>query len=381
MGVVYEVSGRVIAPLIGGYDTLPVNKLIGSNEPLRPTEFKGKWRWWMRTAIVSALGSKCDYTIAEEFVNGILGSTSQPSKYQLILEPGECYGGRIILTGKSRIPRLRQRFFRIKEELYIPTYCNFRLTIRRTNDVDPRAEDLALRTLTLFLLLDGVGSASNRGFGSIAPQQISHFEPAARLLGELRRARYADEIRNAVLNFIETTKTVASAYVGKRESDGSLPRVPSLGNIRFDAVDKSGLGIPMILLTVGRATLKSHLMRSCGRVCPPLTRSNGTFDYHTWILGLPRGRMDKGGRTVHGYSFEDADRRQSSIKLKIMELGRRWVFVTGMPSLDWPIDSLKHKKAYGKPISIKNAFPGLSDEEIIARVFEWAWNCVRRCLR
>jgi CRISPR type III-B/RAMP module RAMP protein Cmr1 len=67
---VISLEVELAYPRIGGYKATPCSIDLNICEPPRATEFKGLWRWWMRVALATYLGS---YSAAEKEVSKLLG--------------------------------------------------------------------------------------------------------------------------------------------------------------------------------------------------------------------------------------------------------------------------------------------------------------------
>jgi len=342
-----EVRGRILAPLMGWYNTRPYSSRLGLPGWERATEIKGKWRWWMRVA-AAPFFPNAGLSELDEKISHIMGSTSNPSpftikfeipylesikrKYEEVVsslegvdDPGKA---RKKLAEKYRfwtsIPRIKvlllrrrgedaKHYIRRAAELLAPLLAspfNFRLTVeweREGNEME-----FARDVLFLYLLLDGVGALSNRGFGSIVPQRVEPGE-YSRYIGSFSRIR----------EFVDRVLEEGQAVFGRRPSD-ELLLSPSLARLDLMVSRHSWRSIPEALWQAGQITLRREL----GRV-------------DTWPLGLPRySDFFKAGYLIDS----EKGRRQSAISIKVVPFSSFYkLLVRGMWSNDWVIKSIKHR--------------------------------------
>jgi CRISPR-associated protein Cmr1 len=74
---VISLEVELVYPRIGGYKAAPCSIDLNMCEPPRATEVKGLWRWWMKVALATYLGS---YSVAEKEVSKLLGGGENKHK-------------------------------------------------------------------------------------------------------------------------------------------------------------------------------------------------------------------------------------------------------------------------------------------------------------
>jgi CRISPR-associated protein Cmr1 len=77
---VLSLEVELAYPRIGGYKATPCSIDLNICEPPRATEVKGLWRWWMRVALATYLGS---YPDAEKVVSKLLGGGEDKHRQSL----------------------------------------------------------------------------------------------------------------------------------------------------------------------------------------------------------------------------------------------------------------------------------------------------------
>ena len=424
---------------IGGYNARPYSSELGLQEKPRSQAIRGVWRWWARALLAGAWYEKYGnfprgIRDLDEMVAPVLGSTGQASKLFVRVSVEETAAGEaeaqsaeaqrardIARLKLFRPPRgedeQRYREEENPEKYFSPHDLAFTVELvkRPHAQVSREEEAFSIRSLVLSLVLGGVGSITNRGFGSTQLKilRANGDGALASLLGELYSAENSQAVRERLDKLVNSALEAAGEYLNylpggqKSAREGTrLPRYPVLSR---KGVEVGGVNAPLFrlevacrsfespldaLIQIGNATLKASWKRVLG-FDPKAERGGG---YHTWILGLPRSSVIRGRRT--GYTektergYQDP-RRQSAISFSVIpSRGSYYVAVYGFLSFDW-LDLLRRgsfvrigekeesvcsllKQVKG-PGGQKN-LSGLSEERRLVEVFDTAWSFVMKSI-
>jgi hypothetical protein len=234
---------------------------------------------------------------------------------------------RIKLVSMER-ERNRERYYNIQASII--------LMAGRAEKLTKEEALFGLSSLLISLLLSGVGSITNRGFGKL---KITNLIPGPRfrndkdmkyiknILSELYKT--SDQVTLKLKDLIKKSLEYASSYKGYRaEIKGvSIENIPPYSALLPDCnppifrMEKicvpKNKDVIQILECIGKSTMKTEWKNARGM---PL-RSVGK-NFHTWVLGLPR--YQKKVQKL-GYIFDNSKetRRQSPIGFTVLKLDSR----------------------------------------------------------
>jgi CRISPR type III-B/RAMP module RAMP protein Cmr1 len=415
--------------LIGGYNASPYSIRLNLPEFPRVQEFKGLWRWWFRALIggvlwESGLRNKQLKKRTIETSMDVLGSLKSASK--LILNVNLDFK-----EWESKFKKIKNIPTRpIPFSEVIPSYENkkyaasylpspipprlfllqmglpqevaksriscfepgasFSLTLKRrpTSDISKLEEKVALEALCFSLIFGGIGAITRRGFGATYIDAINDcdYEDIKGLVEKIFKNGDERALRNFVSQVMNDTHNLLQ--VGGSETFQELPDFPILSSqnkiFRWallklkleedkevdEILQKMGYEdteAMRLLAWLGYSTVKATWKINNNE--PP---NDPDFNFHTWILGLPRGVKGTGYKPVN----EKYNRRVSSISLKpLRRIGdRSWdVMIYGFASRDWP-EKINHFSYPNVPRLIN------IDEVMIEQAFDRAWNTILEIL-
>lgn len=395
----FEVE-TITHALVGGYDASPYSVNLGIFELPRAQALKGMWRWWLRALIGGALWEaglrnrkELEDRIREE-VRKILGSTKQASK--LLFHVGGLENISSIKISAKALQELRNegnvrvlparmvllQMGQPSEQAAARISCikpgsKFNVIVKKRPYAKLSEPEglLALWSLTLSLILGGIGAATRRGFGALKVKIKTKYDSIARKIEELNEANDSRSIKGALTSMIDSALSSTRDFLGvsRGRETRELPPFPVLTHpaslpFRLDVCQVSSqredrelkrlgfkdedLSAITLLKKLGKATLVAS-WRKVGH-------ERGYIKYHTWIMGLPR----KG--------YKPPERRASAIylrPLKHMDETAWAVVVYGFVSRDWP-----------KMIKLGREEINTTKKELIEQAFNQAWNIVIKIL-
>ncbi|MEM1522219.1 MAG: type III-B CRISPR module RAMP protein Cmr1 [Thermofilaceae archaeon] len=442
-GLVARIRVRnVTITRIGGYNARPYSSELDLQERPRSQAIRGVWRWWARALVAGAWYEEySDFPSSledlDELLAPVLGSTNSASKLSLRVSAGTVQAGveeaerikRIARLKLFRPPRSEDKRRYLSEEnprrYFSPSKLRFTIELFRRPHASLSSEEklFSLYSLVLSLALGGVGSITNRGFGS-TQLSVSCADKGCRVLQDTLSRMYAagnpQDVQECLNSLIDNAMSVAKQYLSRipeklKPAQGTqLPRYPVLSRkeitvgktraplFRIQVINKPFPDPTSALSRIGSATLKASWKQAL-KLDP---RKESSEKYHTWILGLPRSSEYEGQKT--GYVEQTASgyqnlRRQSAILFSVIpsEKGSRrsyYVAVCGFLTFDW-LDLLKREsfvhiggggeqsvcsllREIRDPSSGKlRSLEGLSLEQQLVEVFETAWNFVVEILQ
>jgi len=356
---------------IGGYLGRPYSPTLSLQEKIRASEIKGIWRWWARVLLATALYNKgynvTDLQKLDEYISEIVGSEKNPSKLILKISCKEIREGNKISIQVQEIPRIKL-LLRLREEeqkqykpyeveTLINVNYNFQLTIIKSHrNIDRREMDFALYSLVLALLLSGIGSLLNRGFGKIKINLKVCINAELREgLKRLYSSKNKEDVRNNLNSFIKNAINSAERYLLFLEENKKLDtklsssnKEPTIPMFIDDYFKLEILEVPKnkqrdILKCIGKST--SKLEWKSYKLYKKLTTENLNqsekenvrkehgIKYHTWILGMPRS--SKINDKITGYI--GIDRRISSIAFSLLKSDQNayYIIIYGFLTYDW----------------------------------------------
>ncbi|MEM1829776.1 MAG: type III-B CRISPR module RAMP protein Cmr1 [Thermofilaceae archaeon] len=409
---------RAATPLlIGGYDTFTSHGDLG-REGLRPLSIKGVWRWWARALVSAAIrrrfGKFPSLEGADRVVAKVLGTTrgrASSSKYQIVVTelgvrtvPLREYGE----VARLKLLELGGRRGGISRDIVLGRDSRFRVDLYRQANTSPSEDAFAVASLLLALTFGGVGKATSRGFGKLAPIQLSCDLAEVRgIFNDLKRlgdgGRVLSGTRLQSNLVIEIVKRSMNSCVGLaaplvENMEGAaryeypLIETPEEGYYRVLVANRLFNGDLDALQAIGRATLKLYwkALDFVRKGDPPRTAVRRAWSltgeaYHTWILGLPRGQEPEEGQRT-GYWAEMGRRDPKGIRRKSpvifvpvgIPIGTRYyVIVLGFKTFDWSKAVISRWGPRGRevvstaPSSVDAAFDQAMD--YIRGVLETAW--------
>ncbi|MEM1632253.1 MAG: type III-B CRISPR module RAMP protein Cmr1 [Thermofilum sp.] len=415
--LVCSLELRAVTPLlIGGYDTFTSHGDLG-REGLRPLSVKGVWRWWARVLVSAAIhrrfGKFPSLEGADRVVAKVLGTTrgrASSSKYQIVvteLDATSVSLGRYREVARLKLLELGGRR-RVSSDIILGRGSRFRIGLYRQANTSPSEDAFAVASLLLALTFGGVGKATSRGFGKLAPIQLSCDMAEVRgIFNDLKRlsdgGRVLSGTRLQTDLVIEIVKRIMNSCVGlaaplvegaesAARYEYPLIETPEEGYYRVLVANRLFSEDLDALQAIGRATLKLY-WKALGFVKKGDSPRNAVRRawsltgeaYHTWILGLPRGQKPEEGRRT-GYWAEmgkrdpERIRRRSPVIFVPMEISigsRYYVIVLGFKTFDWSKVVLSRWGPRGReaistaPSSIDAAFDQAMD--YIKGVLETAW--------
>ena len=422
--------------LIGGYNASPYSIQLNLSEFPRVQEFKGLWRWWFRALIGGVLwesglrGNELKEKTIKTSMDA-LGSLKSASKLILNVNldlkewesrfkkikniPTEkvsfsevipsCENKKCASFSFSPIPpRLLLLQMGLPQEVAgsriscFEPRASLSLTLKRrpTSNISRLEEKVALEALCLSLIFGGIGAITRRGFGATYVEAINGCdnEDIKKDIKEPVEKIFKEGDEETLRNFIDQVMEDARDLlrVGSSETLQELPDFPILSSqnkiFRWTSrklkleEDKEVDGIlqkmgyedteAMRLL----AWLGYSTMKAAWKINNNKHPTDSDFNFHTWILGLPREVGGTGYKPVD----EKYNRRVSSISLKPlrrMNNGSWDIMVYGFVSRDWP-KKIKHlARVSGRYL------PRLINIEdgIIDQAFNQAWNTILELLR
>ncbi len=365
---IMEIELDVLFPMTGGYTGKPYDDLLGLHLP-EPKDFKYLWRWWARVLEASRRRVR-SYTQAEMEVSRFLGGTMRgkgKSSYDLTIHDIKVFNSlihsgelspvdysRVALSvnknlGKAgisivkesddwvvrviqkrnlinaqrfedrlnalyNIPGIRirvgTRCHLISRYFFIPEYVSLKLSIYKYSD-NIKFEHLA--PLILGLYLGGLGSAANRGFGSITVRDI---KVSKDLVTEDER----DEL-NQLMDFKRELDTIIlranghiedaiiqlmkGYYLLPSNSFRDVPPIPAIYKDNFKCYVRTPNSMDSleILEKIGKAFLKENI-RSFNRKI--------RWEAFLFLGGPRRSRRNRNWNRIH------SKRRRSMIWVKVL---------------------------------------------------------------
>lgn len=379
----YQVNAENITPVFaGGPDG---NTVTSSGEwwGLRPTALRGVWKWWVRALLSGLLwerGYTCDYKAMARFEE-VLGLGSLRRRSEVFLDvlsleykSPPCtdkwirpirrycnYKGRIIIKKLEKdylnnknvscstlyflflVDRIRLlttgmrcnsleivEFLKLHQPI-MPGKVSLSVAIRTSNKEYEKYGELYKNALILALFLGGVGQITSRGFGkfmvhdNFLEKNYLSDNLVKTFLERIEENIDIDNLININKNKIELQKV----------SEKDFPIIPTfhpdkmkyevLKEVRyieyggqFSSQKKYSRNIWDVLISVNRAVLKNYW-----KIFSHKKPSSLGDVYHTWVLGLPRSIVEKGGLKT-GYFIKsnngfDEGRWQSSIRFTPIE--------------------------------------------------------------
>jgi CRISPR type III-B/RAMP module RAMP protein Cmr1 len=277
----------------------------------------------------------------------------------------------------------------------------------------------ALWTFMSSLIFGAIGYASRRGFGSIVIERIEKGPALSRLegsssnsslkndfsvlektLNSLNTTDNPDEVKRS-LNFIleeSLKRALKYAQVSQGGIDiNDIPKVPSaIPNSDYFRIEVFKCSEPLhALQCISKSTLKAEWVR--------VVRSNPKINtlpsqFHTWILGLPRGKPGNGGYFID-QEGRSTGRRASAIHFKLWENEHgTFIFTYGFLSRDWSKDyrvpeiyhvSRRKRGSRGKPAIVSNMSVmrpsgrpySSSDTNFLVNVFDSAFGFISKIVK
>ncbi|MEM2275184.1 MAG: type III-B CRISPR module RAMP protein Cmr1 [Thermofilum sp.] len=415
--LVCSLELRAVTPLlIGGYDTFTSHGDLG-REGLRPLSVKGVWRWWARVLVSAAIhrrfGKFPSLEGADRVVAKVLGTTrgrASSSKYQIVVTELEVRT--VPLRGYREVARLKLLELGgrrgVSSDMVLAWNSRFRIDLYRQASTSPSEDAFAVASLLLALTFGGVGKATSRGFGKLAPIQLScNMAEVRGIFNDLKRlsdgGRVLSGTRLQTDLVIEIVKRIMNSCVGlaaplvegaesAARHEYPLIETPEEGYYRVLVANRLFSRDLDALQAIGRATLKLYWKaldfvrkgdspRNAVRRAWSLTGEA----YHTWILGLPRGQEPEEGQRT-GYWVEMGRRDPERVRRKspviFVPMGipigsRYYVIVLGFKTFDWSKAVISRWGPRGReaisiaPSSIDAAFDQAM--EYIKGVLETAW--------
>lgn len=360
---------------VGGYNASVSSPDIGFNERIRTTAIKGIWRWWLRAALAGAYcdaGYPTDRNQVRKCGKEILGSTDQQSLFSLKLTE-EKIGSPEVFADLGDMPaRLKLMIQGVNDEqekklrltVYPPRTLKFQISVLKSklpknssfgNESEKQAaiNMVAVGSLSLSLLLGGLGSITRRGFGHFRLNMTFANEgvkPLQDTLSSLYRS-----YTNVNIEPLRKLVVGAAIQVLGLERKGTfsekISKVSCLCNRHFHAeihsidltVSRGGNQERLLLAKIGKSVLKNTWKmndpRNKGKSLKARQFVRGK-QYETWILGLPReGKGNITARTGYLVPNKDEFRRPSAIFIApiLKETnGNFRALVFGFKSSDWP---------------------------------------------
>jgi CRISPR type III-B/RAMP module RAMP protein Cmr1 len=416
--------------LIGGYNASPYSIQLNLPEFPRAQEFKGLWRWWFRALIGGVLwesglrGNELKERTIKTSMD-VLGSLKSVSK--LILNVNLDFEGwksrfkkiKNIPTEKvsfSKVipscenkkcasfsfspipPRLFLLQMGLSQEVAGSRISCFEpgtslsLTLKRRprrtlSSISKLEEKVALEALCLSLIFGGIGAITRRGFGATHIDAINDcdYEDIKGPVEKIFKEGDEETLRNFIDQVMKDTRGLLQ--VGSSEALQELPDFPILSSqnkifrwtlwkLKLEE-DREVDGILQrmgyedieamrLLAWLGYSTVKA-----AWKINNNKRPTDPDFNFHTWILGLPREVGGTGYKPVD----EKYNRRVSSISLKPlrrMDNGSWDIMVYGFVSRDWP--EIEHFSYPNIPKTIN------IDEKMINQALEQAWNMILELL-
>ena len=415
--------------LIGGYNASPYSIRLNLPEFPRAQEFKGLWRWWFRALIGGVLwesglrGNELKERTRKISMD-VLGSLKSASKFVLnvnldfkewesrfkkvenIPTDETVSFSKVVPPCKSKShasfqfspipPRLFLLQMGLPQEVAGSRISCFEpgvslsLTLKRRPrgariSISKLEEKVALEAFCLSLIFGGIGAITRRGFGATYIDAINGCDNED-IKGPVEKI-FKEGDEEALRNFINQVMKDARdlLQVGVSEALQELPDFPILSSqdrifrwtlrkLKLEE-DKEVDGILQkmgyedteamrLLAWLGYSTVKA-VWKINNNKAP----TDPGYDFHTWILGLPR----EAGRTGYKPVNEKYNRRVSSISLKPLRRmnDRSWnIMVYGFVSKDWP--EIKHFSCSSAPRPV---------DKPIDQAFNQAWNTVLELLR
>lgn len=434
---------------IGGYNARTTSTIQLDKEPplvlkeyVRTSEIKGLWRWWFRACCGGVLwdsGLTDDAKLeelAKKKTHEVLGSTKSTSRFIIHVDTIKAEPSAIDtkLYTKELPPRLKLRGIKVKESkktketedilmCYKPGSLKFRLTVferpkaKGLGDASNEELGAVIGSLLLALTLNGIGSMTRRGLGSLRVLEVRNDKTGlGRVVKELYDMKTKEEIEKEINDLIQHTRKYFEEFLkckineAIKPSNTSIPPFPVLSsdpaifrlNIE-EVVSKGPIDVLEILNRIGKAFMKVEWKRLYN-----LNSKHPGENIHTWILGLPRSQKPpknawgpgiKLGVTGYAGPLRRGEvlslRRPSAISAKVItQSGNKWfVAIFGFLSRDWPdfsselfhYSTLRSKGIPVQQLSVlcKNKEPkSLSlKQEFLKCVFDVAYDNVRQLIR
>ena len=231
-------------------------------------------------------------------------------------------------------------------------------------------EKVALEALCLSQIFGGIGKMTKRGFGAVKisiPTEKCKYESITNLINKIFSGE--DTSIEALRNFIDQSMKDARELL--QVGNGSPPGLPD-----FPVISQNNFKLALRKLTLENNTKIDDYLKDMGykdtktmrllawlgysamkvawKINANKSPEEPGFDFHTWILGLPRG-VETGYKPADKYAKKYA-RRTSSISLRpLRRIGdNSWqVLVYGFLSKDWP--RIEHGRRLVS-VAIKDAF-------------------------
>ncbi|QGA53947.1 type III-B CRISPR module RAMP protein Cmr1 [Sulfolobus sp. E5-1-F] len=261
------------------------------------------------------------------------------------------------------LKRLFQQTFLLDEEIEAGIEVYGFDTSTATND---------LLVLLLGLFLDGIGSGSSRGFGSITPIRISSPYIPKDIIESVNKRNY----EKALKSLFENLNKMFNLNLSLKTSPPASVSVSNTSSIRyFDCFIINTSDKPLLstgtrkLVAIARAVNKLEWKREILRKSQQVNMKATTYarsrpgikkpefhfhgaNIHTFLLGLPRSQRGYGYRVVNREGEDESIRRKSTISFKI--LGENYILIKVFYAMDFP-DELKHFGMYHRQgIEVKN---------------------------
>jgi len=319
------ITVKTITPLrIGGYNARPYSERLRLMERPRTQSLKGVWRWWARALIAGALLSteedKVNWTEANKKLNTLLGSTRSAAKLTLRIYNVE---KERMIKGKNlkRIPRIN--LLRIKstldekEEVY---YSNLTFKVdlirREHTTLDIQERKFAVSSLTLALILGGLGSIQTRGLGkfkiSLNGGTRAGNSELGKIIDRIHSSSQSTELTDALISMIKLAFDRTQSFLERQSKSSAEPKrsmipaiIPDSPNIFRIESFKKPYSDPVEALThIGNATLGRKWRRFCFALMRKRNiRNVDVCSCVAYMLGLPRGPRFRGRRRANiGFS-------------------------------------------------------------------------------
>lgn len=324
--------------LTGGYNSMVFSKELQLSEFPRSQAVKGRIRWWFRALVGGALW-ECGVSHSElemesaSITKKVLGSLESSSPVLLRLKfDRESWSSRLRLIKKNERPALppRLNLLRVGREsiaYYEPSLgLNIELVEKPAVGMSDGEKRLAVWSLALFSIFDGLGSITRRGFGALEIKEFkTRFDDIKKRVSDFQKASTAEEAEDTLKKLIHKALEDAHSLVGgnvvQRYDFPPFPLVisPSQGGpFRFRVYDLEKMEPIQLLIKLGETTMTGKWERRRG-------------GRDTWILGLPRKAR---------YLLPEGETRRRVSAISLRPLARRetgWtVLVYGFCSTDWP---------------------------------------------
>ncbi|ADL18420.1 hypothetical protein ASAC_0011 [Acidilobus saccharovorans 345-15] len=275
-------------------------------------EINGRLRWFLRTVYNRFCARDLsDYSEAEKFVSGFLGSTGMVSRYVFrasTLGPGD------VAKQFDQLPRVKltllgNRRGLSKGDLLPLNLRGLDLSIYRSRaEKDPGYDDLVVGGVLITLAFVGVGRGANRGFGRFAPSEC----PAggSQFIEKLCTYVKDGNVTEAFRLYYNRFKEVAGCSSENSWEESAVPLAPLVDGEGPDVIravpNCTARDSYEALRVLQEAFLKVNLRSVMGR------GGLSSAEVHSWLLGLPR-RIKSTGYFLVSEESEEPGRRQSML--------------------------------------------------------------------